>query len=306
MGQRGVGRKTAVRMAAELQCATVYAIGQQEDKDLPTIMRDACMCAGLDKKKTVLLVDLVLLKKEEQHWETLLQLMREGNILSMMWACKRVCMKHYIIGISSNLFTSSEILVLSSKMHTGKVRRTADAALQALSQSIQPNLHVVVMWDVPHTACDGAIFDTVPMAASCSCLHEKPLEMDAVFVAEEHWRSFFALIFGMSHYVDYYQPWAKSAYSDMALQVWNSAQLAAKSSLDGSSIEALSFLAAQIHLTAIEVLKKVYPSQVGYLMSPKDYVRCLNMGVKIDSKLRNKNEVSEYEYSQCICQIICM
>ena len=177
-------------------------------------------------------------------------------------------------------------------MHTGKLRRTADAALQALSQSIQPNLHVIVTWDVPHTTGDGAIFDTVPIATSCYHLYEKPLKMDTVFMAEEHWRSFFALIFGMSHYVDYYQSWPRSAYSDMALQVWNSAQLAAKSSLDGSSIEALSFLAAQIHLTATEVLKKVYPSQVGYLMSPKDYIRCLNMGVKIDSKLRSKNEVS--------------
>ena len=82
MGQRGVGRKTAVKLAAELQNAVVYAIGcegQLEDKDPLTVMRDACMCAGLDKKKTVLLVDSVFVKKEERCWETLLQLMREGE-----------------------------------------------------------------------------------------------------------------------------------------------------------------------------------------------------------------------------------
>lgn len=82
VGQRGVGRKTAVKLAAELQHAVVYTIsleGQLEGRDPLTVMRDACMSAGLDKKKTVLLVDSVFVKNEEQCWETLLQIMSEGE-----------------------------------------------------------------------------------------------------------------------------------------------------------------------------------------------------------------------------------
>lgn len=79
LGQRAVGKKTVARLAAKMLNATLYELSHSRgNPSHTTILRNACMSAGLDKEKVVLLVEA----SNEYHlsdcWKQLLEIMREG------------------------------------------------------------------------------------------------------------------------------------------------------------------------------------------------------------------------------------
>ena len=107
-------------------------------------------------------------------------------------------------GLCAGLFTSSELLVMSSKLQRGKMKKTTDGAQQAFARSVRKNLHVVVTWDLETKSC--SIFKMADRG-----------------ILEESSRAVFASLCQTCSHVDHYLPWSKQAYSEVALQCWQGA-----------------------------------------------------------------------------------
>ncbi len=69
----------ATRLAAKMLDAVVYELNHTTDiSQCNGILRDACVTAGLDKQKVVLLVDACNESQNDCYWKNVLELMREG------------------------------------------------------------------------------------------------------------------------------------------------------------------------------------------------------------------------------------
>ena len=82
LGPRGVGRKTAAKLAAALTQAAIYEVSDTcklKGKSPHNVIKEACMRAGLDRKRVVLLVDAPHLIWQDTIWTTLVELMRDGK-----------------------------------------------------------------------------------------------------------------------------------------------------------------------------------------------------------------------------------
>ena len=192
-------------------------------------------------------------------------------------------------GLSTNLFTSSELLVMSNKIQPEKLRRTTEAAFQGFAQAIKSNLHVVIVWD---TVTRGDNTEVFPIITNYSNEDKNQKVTSSVYVFEEHWRALFKCLLQNCSYIDQYQMWTKNAYSEVALHYWEMNQPFSKSSFMGSSeLEALSFLAAHVHLTALEVLKETFVSHSKWMISSRDYVQCIQLGFTLAKDFRKKGEV---------------
>ena len=99
--------------------------------------------------------------------------------------------------------------MIGNKLETGKMKRnTAEAAAQSFRQAIQTNLHVIVVWSVDSVT--GSLF------AGGSGATEGVHHLDH----ETAVRNLFRTLHKSCAYIDYYKPWSKSVYSDIAIMWW--------------------------------------------------------------------------------------
>ncbi len=174
----------------------------------------------------------------------------------------------------------SEILIMSNKVNTEKLRRTTDSAYQGFADVIKSNLRVVITWN---TISDEIFtINTYRNAQQC----------DPRFTLEENWCNLFHSVLCNCSYVDVYQIWTKESYSEIALQFWSKNRLLKKSSMNSSDLEALSYLAAHIHLTGVSILYETLPDNVNrWVGTPGDYVQCLQNAFDFYENLKKHGEV---------------
>lgn len=171
---------------------------------------------------------------------------------------------------------------MSNKISSEKLRRTTDSAFQGFAEIIKSNLHVVVTWN---TATSSDVF-------SLKIYHDSPQREAPRFVLEENWQNLFHSIFRSCSYIDKYQPWTKDSCSEIALQFWTKQEFSKLTFLNSSDLEALSCLAAHIHLTAREALNQCLPSNInGWMGTPGDYIKCLKGAFLLYKDLKKSGEV---------------
>ena len=169
---------------------------------------------------------------------------------------------------------------MSNKINTEKLRRTTDSAFQGFADVVKSNLHVVVTWITPYM--------DVFTIKTYSSAHQ----YDPRFIMEENWVNLFQSVLRSCSYVDKYQIWAKDSYSEIALQFWAKKKLLKRSSMNSSDLEALSYLAAHIHLTAVGVLQTTLPDNINrWIGTPGDYVQCLRNAFNFYEDLKKNGEV---------------
>jgi len=92
-------------------------------------------------------------------------------------------------------------------------RNTTEAAAQAFRQAVQTNLHVIITWTVDGVT--GSLFTTEHGTA------EDVYHLDK----ETHIRSLFQALRKSCSYIDYYKPWTKNVYSDIAIKWWERGEI---------------------------------------------------------------------------------
>ncbi len=111
--------------------------------------------------------------------------------------------------MTSGLFASSEITEIGNKLNVGRLKRkTAEAATQSFRRAIQTNLHVVVVWSMDSVT--GSLFTLEHTATEG--VHYLDRETDV--------RNIFRVLHRTCAYIDYYKPWTKNVYIDIAISWW--------------------------------------------------------------------------------------
>ncbi len=108
--------------------------------------------------------------------------------------------------MSPELFTSSELVVMSGKLQAGKMKRTVQIAHQAFSRAVCARLHVFVCWNTDLVT--GSLFS-----------FKTPHGAD-ILSFETSVRILFQSLFQSCSHIDYYKPWSKHAYRDIAMRQW--------------------------------------------------------------------------------------
>ena len=205
-----------------------------------------------------------------------------------------------IAGLSSSLFTSSELILMSFKVQQGKVlnvRRTPETAYQSFAQAVYPLLHIVITWDTPGlNNASNEIFR--PISHYPEFYDEGDLSLKDFYIGEEQKRSLFNTLTKTTSYMDHYLPWSKNSFSEVALQFWQSPAVADSSVFptNTSKLEALSFLAAHIHLSSCAMLQRVSPRFTGWVFTVRDYKHCLEIGYRLALDWKLEKEVCMYIY----------
>ena len=132
--------------------------------------------------------------------------------LSFLVMCTHACLS---IGLCPGLFTTSELLVMSSKLQHGRVKKTTDGARQTFAKAVRKHLHVFILWDVDHRS--DSLF-TQHSASVAHCMSTLP--MREAFSSEEQMRSVFATLCQACSYIDHFSSWTKQEYTDIALRWW--------------------------------------------------------------------------------------
>ena len=117
------------------------------------------------------------------------------------------------IGLCPSLFTSSELLVMSSKMQAGRVKKTVEGAQQAFARAVCRRLHVFILWDTADGKTESLFSRSLKSVSSPSSLENQML-------SEGSSRACFASLHRACSYIDLYQPWSKQDYCDIALSWW--------------------------------------------------------------------------------------
>lgn len=182
---------------------------------------------------------------------------------------------------------------MSSKIPSGKLRRTAEALHQALAQVIHPKLHVVIVWDTPVIFDANEVFscagDSVDLSYSTLTSKQR---YDVLLLEEKH-RSLFDSLLKHSQYKDHYLSYTKDGLSHIALQYWQSKKANSDGiySIDSSMLEALSYLASHIHLSTNDAIKSVAYEHIGWLSTLRDFIKCLQLAYKLANDWKIKKEV---------------
>ena len=128
-----------------------------------------------------------------------------------MNAYKFISLTSIHAGLCPGLFSSSELLVMSSKMQAGRMKKTVEGAQQTFARAVCRQLHVVILWDIADVK-DWSLFSRTAVVSTPSSLK---------FLSdEESSRLRFASLYRACSYVDVYQPWSKQDYCDIALSWW--------------------------------------------------------------------------------------
>ena len=67
-----------MKLAAKLMNASVYELNVRKAGQSHSILREACMSAGVEKERVVLLVDAVSESSTSGYWDLVIELMKEG------------------------------------------------------------------------------------------------------------------------------------------------------------------------------------------------------------------------------------
>ena len=196
---------------------------------------------------------------------------------------------------------------MSSKLEAGKMKRTAEMALQAFSRAVRAHLSVFIIWNVD--SMTGSLFPTHSSLGEDALAYQTSL------------RSLFRSICRRCSYIDHYQPWTKHAYTEIALQWWQkgirlffctpgfpkilfiveSSPLSWQEWADTSSqLEAVASLAAHIHITTCELLTRTYGEAGRHLASPKLFIECLTITQKLAVQIKQKELVCNAMHLGCL------
>ena len=122
------------------------------------------------------------------------------------------------IGLCPKLFTSSEFLVMSSKLQKDKVKKTTEGAQRAFARAVCSNLYVFIIWDIDSGT--GSLFTPQPSNESGPFTNTSSEQEEDQLSLEETSRALFTSLCQSCSYIDHYQPWSKQAYCDIALKWW--------------------------------------------------------------------------------------
>ena len=92
-----MGKRTVVQLAATMHNATMYSLDHISVCNAHTILRNACMSAGLEKEKTLLLVEASFESHTQSYWKQLLEIMRDGMLEDILHVHAHVLDMMYII-----------------------------------------------------------------------------------------------------------------------------------------------------------------------------------------------------------------
>ena len=200
-------------------------------------------------------------------------------------------------------------------MQAGKMKRTAHIAYQAFSKAVTMNLHVFVLWDL-----DGVTGSLFPTYKGGSGSVGRVGDTGDHLEHEAYFRALFQSMYQRCAHVDHYQPWSKHAYSEIALQWWQRGKLCVMCRriiihctfyVDSSAIkwqdwtetssqlEAISSLAAHIHIVTLEALVKTYGELGRHMVTPKLFLDCLTMTQDIAKSIKENEMVQIF-----MCTII--
>ena len=270
------------------------------------------MSAGLERENTVLVVSKNADEWNKILWEHVCQIMGEGThghidervnrvgltilrpLINLMHAstsdvyntCSQIVSWHLVqlfsSGLSPGLFSSSELLVMGSKVQVNRLKKTVESSYQEFAASVRKRLHIFVVWDTQF----GSPFTKERR------WHSKMITEDSLY-QEECERVVFALVCKFCTHIDYYHPWSKQSYGDVALRVWQDSTCPRwdEWTSSPSQLEALSLLAAHMHLTTMECLYCSVSSRASELISPGTFLECLNMTKKLAVKLIMEQKV---------------
>lgn len=121
-----------------------------------------------------------------------------------------VMIVYFTLGLCHGLFTSSELLVMSSKMQAGKLKKTVEGAQQVFARAVCRQLHIFILWDVADEKSSSLFRQSVSPQSS----------LESGLFSEESSRLCFSSLCRACSYIDYYQPWSKQDYCDIALSWW--------------------------------------------------------------------------------------
>ena len=185
---------------------------------------------------------LLVSSSGHQQWESVCQMMNEGihthaythstththtHTLSLSLSLS-LSLTHSLtlsapslVGLCPGLFSSSELLVMSSKLQRGKVKKTAEGAQQAFARAVRKNLHVFIIWNT-----DGKHGNPFYVSEndfhfhSNSSLLQSNQTLQNQLIAESSTRAVFQALYQACSHVDHYHSWSKQAYSEIALSWW--------------------------------------------------------------------------------------
>ena len=103
---------------------------------------------------------------------------------------------------------------MTSKIQTGRMKKTVEGAQQVFARAVSRQLHVFVLWDTDDIR-GGSLFGKV-MQSKPASLEKEEEEIDR----EESARLCFSSLYRACSYVDLYHPWTKQDYCDIALRWW--------------------------------------------------------------------------------------
>ena len=119
-------------------------------------------------------------------------------------------------GIPDGLFTTSEMLMMSAKLETLRMKRTSlQAATQALCAIVRKQLHVVILWNTDCMASSLIAGRSLHKREKCR-LSQEGFRMRYLFQA----------LYRSCDYVDNYKPWGRRDYNDIAIMWWQKGNLA--------------------------------------------------------------------------------
>ena len=95
-------------------------------------------------------------------------------------------------------------------MQSGRLKKTVEGAQQVFARAVCRQLHVFVLWDVADGKSGSLFSQSVSPQSS----------LESGLLSEESSRLCFSSLYRACSYIDYYQPWSKQDYSDIALRWW--------------------------------------------------------------------------------------
>lgn len=142
---------------------------------------------------------------------------------------------------------------MSSKMQTGRVKKTVEGAQQTFARAVRRQLHVFVLWDTIATSGTSGGSDTGLFGGLSSYQPSSSwgLLEGALIEEEESSRLRFASLYRACSYIDVYQPWSKQDYCDIALSWWQRGAICALLAIRNHSHIILIFL-IEVYMTYLE------------------------------------------------------
>ena len=171
---------------------------------------------------------------------------------------------------------------MGSRVQANRLKKTNDSSYLEFATSVRKHLHIFVVWDIQAGSPFSRQSRSQSKMATDDCLYQEECE-----------RAVFASLCKTCTHIDYYHPWNKLSYGDIALRVWQESTCPRweEWSSSPSELEAVSLLAAHVHITTLECLHGSVPSLAPDLISPRTFLECLTMTKRLAVKLIMEQKV---------------